>query len=140
MRSKPGSSAVTEGIRIEADAQFLPERSEPRQGLFLYAYRIRMANEGTQRARLRTRYWKILDAHNELREVRGPGVVGRYPDLAPGERFEYFSSCPLATRWGTMEGAFQFEREDGTPFEARVERFFLVPNAPPVLKPAMREA
>lgn len=136
MSSKPGSSVVTEGLRIEADAQFLPDKSEPDQRHFLYVYRIRMANEGTRRAKLTSRYWKILDANNELREVRGPGVVGRYPDLAPGERFEYFSSCPLSTPWGTMEGAFHFEREDGTPFEARVARFFLVPNAPVVLEEA----
>lgn len=140
MGSDPASSAVTEGIRIEAAAQFLPEKSEPDQRHYLYVYRIRMANEGTRRAKLRSRHWKILDANNELREVRGPGVVGRYPDLAPGERFEYFSSCPLGTKWGTMEGTFQFEREDGTPFDVTVGRFFLVPNAPAVLEPVAREA
>jgi ApaG protein len=138
MRSKPGSSAVTEGLRIEADAQYLPEKSEPDQRHYLYVYRIRMRNEGERRARLVSRHWRILDAYNELREVRGPGVVGRHPDLAPGESFEYFSSCPLGTPWGTMEGSFQFAREDGTHFEARIERFFLVPNAPPVLEPALR--
>lgn len=138
MGSNPASSALTQGIRIEAAAQFLPEESDPDKGHFLFVYRIRMANEGTRRAKLRSRHWRILDSANELREVRGPGVVGRYPDLAPGEKFEYFSSCPLPTAWGTMEGAFTFERDDGTPFDVTVARFFLVPNAPPVLEPAGR--
>ncbi len=136
MGNNPASSSLTEGIRIEAAAQYLPDKSEPDQRHYLYVYRIRMVNEGTQRAKLRSRHWRILDSNNELREVRGPGVVGRYPDLAPGERFEYFSSCPLSTNWGTMEGSFQFEREDGTPFDAKVARFFLVPNAPAVLETA----
>jgi ApaG protein len=140
MGSNPASSIVTEGIRVEAAAQFLPDESEPDQRHYLYSYRIRMVNEGTRRAKLRSRHWKILDSNNELREVRGPGVVGCYPDLAPGGQFEYSSSCPLTTKWGTMEGSFQFEREDGTPFEVRVARFFLVPNAPPVLAPASRDA
>ena len=40
--------------------------------------------------------------------------------------FEYESYCPLSTRWGTMEGEYRFEREDGTLMEVNVARFFLV--------------
>ena len=98
----------------------------------MYAYRISMTNEGTERARLRSRHWVILDSENRREDVRGPGVVGEYPDLAPGESYSYVSYCPLPTTWGTMEGSYTFEREDGTRFPVGVGRFFLVPSAPPL--------
>ncbi|MBK7874668.1 MAG: Co2+/Mg2+ efflux protein ApaG [Planctomycetes bacterium] len=128
MNRPAGSDTTTEGIRVIAEATFLPEDSEPEQHQFVYAYRIRMKNEGTRRARLKSRHWVILDADNNREDVRGPGVVGKHPDLKPGEEFEYTSGCPLRTRWGTMEGTYLFEREDGTPFEVAVGRFFLVPS------------
>ena len=60
--------------------------------------------------------------------MRGAGVVGKQPHLAPGESFEYTSHCPLPTKWGTMEGSFTFEREFDERFDAKVGRFFLVPS------------
>jgi ApaG protein len=129
---KPSSDKTTRGIRVQAAAQYMPDESDPQAGRFLYAYRIRIVNEGTQRARLRSRHWIILDADNRREEVRGAGVVGKQPDLAPGESFEYLSNCPLKTRWGTMEGSYTFERDDGTRFQTKIGRFFLVPSAPPL--------
>jgi len=104
-----GSDTTTEGIRVQA---------------------IVITNEGTRRAKLKSRHWIILDADNQREDVRGPGVVGKTPDLAPRERFEYMSQCPLRTPWGTMEGSYVFERENGEQFEAVIGRFFLVPSAP----------
>ena len=68
-------------------------------------------------------------ANGERDDVKGSGVVGEYPELAPGESFEYMSRCPLATRWGTMEGSYVFTGEDGTEFTVRIGRFFLVPSS-----------
>ena len=127
---RPASSdTVTEGIRVQAAAQYLDGESEPDQRQYLFAYRIRIRNEGTRRARLKSRHWIIVDADNHREDVRGPGVVGKTPLLAPGESFEYSSGCPLRTPWGTMEGTYAMERDDGTSFEAAVGRFFLVSSA-----------
>lgn len=132
MPRSPNSDSLTEGIRVQAAAQFLPGNSQPDAKEFLYVYKIRIENEGTERAKLRSRHWIILDANNQREDVKGPGVVGKYPDLAPGQSFEYTSSCPLRTRWGTMEGSYTFEREDGTTFQAEIARFFLVPTSPKI--------
>lgn len=121
------SDQITGGIRVEAAAQFLPDRSEEGERWF-YAYRVRITNEGTERARLISRHWVVLDANNAKEEVRGEGVVGRQPDLGPGEMFEYTSGCPLKTSWGTMEGTYAFERPGGDSFEVAIGRFFLVPS------------
>lgn len=128
----PNSDSVTEGIRVQAAAQFLPGNSQPDDKQYVYVYKIRLVNEGTRRAKLRSRHWIILDANNKREDVRGSGVVGKYPDLGPGESFEYTSSCPLRTTWGTMEGSYTFEREDATTFEVEIGRFFLVPSSPKI--------
>jgi ApaG protein len=122
-----GSDTVTDGIRVRATAQYLQAESDPDRPHHVWKYRVVIENEGDRRAKLRSRHWIILDADNRREDVRGLGVVGKTPDLAPGERFEYVSSCPLKTRWGTMEGSYTMEREDGTTFEVEIGRFFLVP-------------
>ncbi|MFT7464449.1 MAG: ApaG protein [Pseudohongiellaceae bacterium] len=121
----PDSDCVTEGIRIRAAAEYLPRESSPEQDHFVFAYRISISNEGSSPARLVSRRWTILDSDNRQTLVEGPGVVGETPLLGAGESFEYTSACPLTTSWGTMEGSYQMERDDGAQFDAQVGRFFL---------------
>ena len=54
---------------------------------------MRIENEGDETVQLRSRHWQITDALGRLQEVRGPGVVGEQPVLAPGESFEYTSAA-----------------------------------------------
>lgn len=129
LSQNPNSTAITRSIRIEARAQLLPAESEPDRGRYFYAYKVRITNEGEHTAKLISRRWLILDANNHSEEVVGDGVVGKQPNLANGESFEYQSYCPLRTAWGTMEGALTFLGDDGETFEAEVARFFLVPTA-----------
>jgi ApaG protein len=84
-----------------------------------------ISNEGDQPARLLRRHWLIIDADGHREEVRGPGVVGETPRLEPGKAFKYQSFCPLKTRWGTMEGSYTMQRDDGSTFEASIARFYL---------------
>jgi ApaG protein len=126
VENNPNSDNVTQDIRIQAAAQFLPSESDPDEDRYLFVYRIRIVNEGSRRVKLLSRHWIILDAHKQRDEVVGEGVVGKQPDLGPGESFEYTSYCPLRTKWGTMEGTYTFE-DEGTTFEVNVGRFFLVP-------------
>lgn len=126
------SDVTTDGIRVRVGAQYLPNQSSPQAGRFAYAYRVKIHNDGDATAQLLTREWLILDADNGRRVVKGDGVVGEQPLLAPGEGFEYVSGCTLPTEWGTMEGSYQFVREDGSSFEAAVGRFFLTPSVAPL--------
>ena len=122
------SDETTEGIRVRVSAQYLPERSAPERRQFLFVYRVQIENVGDQWAKLASRRWVITDGNGEVNVVEGPGVVGETPELSPGDRHEYMSGCPLQTHWGTMEGHYVMEREDGSTFEARVGRFFLAKN------------
>jgi ApaG protein len=128
----PHSDVVTDGIRIQAAAQYLSHDSDPGNGRYVFGYKITMTNDGPSKARLLARHWIILDGEGRREDVRGPGVVGEYPALAPGENYSYSSYCSLKTKWGTMEGSYTFERDDGARFSVRIGRFFLVPSAPPL--------
>lgn len=121
-----GSETVTDGVRIRVAPSYLSAQSDPAQGKYLFAYHITITNDGERRATLRSRHWLIVDANGQRHEVKGPGVVGQFPELATGEKFEYSSFCPLETPWGTMEGSYEMERDDGSVFQALVSRFYLV--------------
>ena len=129
-RQSPHSDRTTHDIRVVARAQFLPDQSDPDASRYVYVYRIEIENLGSAPARLRARHWRIVDAQGRSEEVVGPGVVGEQPLIEPGERYEYRSSCPLTTSWGTMEGHYVFEDAAGESFDVEIGRFFLVPSAP----------
>ena len=119
------SEATTNAILVRTQSFFVDERSKPEEGQYLFAYRIRIVNEGEQPAKLISRHWIITDGLGRVEEVRGPGVVGEQPRLAPGESFEYTSACPLPTQFGTMRGRYTMERDDGTTFDAEIAPFDL---------------
>lgn len=112
-------------IQVEATAEFVEPQSSPEEGRFVFAYRIRITNAGSMPAQLISRYWKITDAAGKVQEVRGAGVIGEQPWIAPGEAFEYSSGCAIATEVGTMSGSYQMTAEDGTQFDADIPEFML---------------
>lgn len=112
-------------ITVQVQAQFLPEQSDPGQQQYFFAYTVRITNTGQHPAQIISRHWVITDSQNEHQDVRGLGVVGQQPLLAPGETFEYTSGCPLQTPVGSMRGTYLCVGEDGLPFDAVIPEFVL---------------
>jgi ApaG protein len=127
LRSEPApvSEAVTNGIRVEVLSRHSPENSQPQQGEWVFQYTVRITNQGTETVQLLSRHWIITDALEHVEEVKGPGVVGEQPVLAPGQSFKYSSWCPLKTPTGTMHGTYQMARADGTHFDIEIAPFGL---------------
>lgn len=117
--------AVTHAIEVTVTPRFLPERSSPENGYYFWAYTIAITNRGTETVQLKTRHWKITDAHGRLQEVRGAGVVGEQPVLAPGESFEYTSGVPLPTPSGFMRGSYGMVTMSGKSFDIEIPAFSL---------------
>ena len=117
--------AITRQIEVTVEPRFLPERSSVQKSEYFWSYTIVITNTGAETVQLRTRHWIITDASGRKQEVRGEGVVGEQPVLAPGERFEYTSGVPLATASGFMTGRYQMESESGERFEIDVPTFSL---------------
>ena len=133
MSPTTNSNTLTEGVRIQAAAQYMQSESDPDRGRFIFVYRIRMHNQSDRTVQLITRHWVIIDGNGRREDVHGDGVVGKQPILSPGETFEYTSYCPLRTDWGTMEGHFTFLDEAGGPFRAMVGRFYMATSAENVI-------
>ncbi len=125
MRMPQMSEQVTHGIRVGATAFFLPNESDAGEKRFVFEYQVVIVNESDRTATLLNRHWTIIDGNGQVEEVRGPGVVGQQPRLEAAKAFKYHSFCPLRTEWGTMEGEYEFEWEDGEKFMVKVGRFFL---------------
>ena len=120
------SNVLTQGIRVSVESIYVPARSQPERGQYIFAYKVRIANEGDTPAQLISRHWIIQDAHGRTEHVRGPGVVGAQPRLEPGQSHEYTSFCPLRTPSGSMRGTYQMVRDDGSEFDAVVGVFSLM--------------
>ena len=95
-------SEVTKSIKISVDPTFMEDQSEPEDFHFVWAYHIRIENQGDDTVQLLRRHWHITDSQGRIHEVRGEGVVGEQPVLAPGESFEYTSVTPLASLEDTV--------------------------------------
>jgi ApaG protein len=125
-KTKLGSVATSAGYRVAVTPVYVAEQSDPDQRRFVFEYHIQIRNVSGKAATLRSRHWVIVDELGRINDVRGDGVVGRQPRLEPGQTFVYKSFSPLPSPWGTMEGEFQMEGDDGEWFEVRVGRFYLV--------------
>ena len=112
-------------IRVTVSSRFLADESAPSEERYVFAYTIRIANEGSVGARLLTRHWVIADDNGEVNEVRGDGVIGEQPWMSPGDKFEYTSGAVLKTGLGTMHGSYQMIADDGTHFDASIPAFVL---------------
>ncbi len=119
------SDAVTNGIRVEVLSQHSPENSRPLQSQWVFQYTVRITNQGSDTVQLLSRHWIITDALEQIKEVKGPGVVGEQPVLAPGESFKYSSWCPLNTPTGMMRGTYQMLRAGKDLFDIQIAPFAL---------------
>ena len=118
-------TAKTHEIRVSVQPTYLDDQSSPEDGHFVWAYHVRIENEGTDTVQLLTRHWRITDALGRMQEVRGAGVIGEQPVLAPGESYQYTSGTPLPTASGIMAGTYGMTSQGGDRFDIEIPAFSL---------------
>lgn len=116
---------TTRSITVTVTPTYLDDQSSPEESHYVWKYHIRIENRGGDTVQLRTRYWRITDSLGRVQEVRGAGVVGEQPVLAPGESYEYTSGTPLPTPSGIMVGTYQMESQSGEKFDINIPAFSL---------------
>ncbi|MBI3443842.1 MAG: Co2+/Mg2+ efflux protein ApaG [Magnetospirillum sp.] len=116
---------TTRDIQVTVKPFYLDDQSSPGDNHFVWAYRVRIENKGSQTVQLMRRHWVITDAIGHVQEVKGPGVVGEQPVLRPGDAYEYTSGTPLPTPSGIMVGTYEMEDEAGQSFDIAVPAFSL---------------
>ncbi len=117
--------AISHKFRVTVQPQFLSGQSQPDARKFVWAYTITIENLGRIAATLLTRHWVITDGNGQKQEVKGDGVVGEQPTLAPGQSFQYTSGCPLPTPSGMMVGVYEMQAENGQRFAIDIPAFSL---------------
>ena len=134
MHDGPAYSAETHGILIRVRPSYLAGQSDPEGGRWVWAYHVEIVNLSGVAVQLMARRWTITDGRGRVEEVRGPGVVGEQPIIAPGESYAYASGWPLGTSTGSMAGAYYMTDAEGRRFEATIPAFSLdTPDARRVL-------
>ncbi len=116
---------ATNDIFVTVKPVYLEEQSSPEEDHYVWAYWVKIENQGSDTVQLRNRYWRITDSQGQVQEVRGAGVVGEQPVLKPGETFEYTSGTPLSTPSGIMLGSYQMQGKDGGTFDVTIPAFSL---------------
>ncbi|ATH80483.1 Co2+/Mg2+ efflux protein ApaG [Pseudomonas sp. KHPS1] len=117
-------------IDVSVTTRYLAAQSQPEQNRYAFSYTVTIVNNGQLPAKLLSRHWIITDGDGRVQEVRGAGVVGQQPDIAPGACHTYSSGTVMATQVGIMQGSYQMLAEDGKRFDATIAPFRLaVPGA-----------
>ena len=115
----------TRRIRVAVKPAYLDDQSDPDDDRYVWSYTVTIENRSEEPVQLLSRYWNITDGSGRVQEVRGAGVVGAQPVIAPGEKFQYTSGCPLPTDSGAMSGHYMFERDDGVWLKVAIPAFSL---------------
>ena len=112
-------------FQVDVRPQYLPEQSDPDDGLYMFAYTITITNIGNVTAQLISRTWNVNDSEGLHEKIKGLGVVGHQPVLKPTEMFEYTSGTRLRTPTGTMHGSYFCVAVDGERFDVDIPMFVL---------------
>ena len=103
--------ATTNSIRVIIEPQFLADQSSPEENIFVWAYNVRIENNGKISVQLKSRAWAVTDSLGKTHKIRGKGVVGQQPTLEPGDAFEYTSGIPLKAPSAIMQGNYKMLTE-----------------------------
>ena len=118
-------TCTTHRIKVTVIPAYLESQSSPPQNHFVWAYTIHLENMSERTVQLQNRYWRITDAHGNVQEVRGAGVVGEQPVLKPGDVYNYTSGAALHTPSGIMTGNYEMSTPDGESFVIDIPTFSL---------------
>ncbi len=119
------SAGSPQNVDISVKTQYIQEQSDPENNRFVFAYTIGIENKSEKPVKLLSRHWIITDDNDKVEEVRGTGVVGQQPLIAPGQVFHYTSGAVLTTGFGTMQGSYEMVSDDGEKFAAAIPAFLL---------------
>ncbi len=97
---------VTSGIKISVETSFEGTFYKNYKVHFAFGYKVTIENQSKDSVQLNSRYWKILDALNNVEVIEGEGVIGKKPVLKPGESHTYNSGCLLTSPFGAMQGHY----------------------------------
>jgi len=118
-------------ILIKVTPNFIEKNSMIEFNKYVFAYEVEIKNESLQPIQLIRRHWIIENSKFEKFEVKGEGVIGEQPTIAPGEVYNYSSFNEISTPSGFMWGSYQMLTGSEISFDVEIPKFEL--NMPRIL-------
>ena len=113
----PGLRVTVDRVVHYEDAQTPPDRPH------CFAYFITIHNDSDVTVTIKGRKWVVTNDRGEITAVEGDGVVGEFPEIAPGETFSYNSFHLNDTESAVAEGSYIGMDERGRKVLTRIPRF-----------------
>lgn len=122
-------------VQINVWPEFIDNKSSNSGDIFIWAYHIRIENKNNDNIKLLSRYWKIFDEKGDMQEVKGDGVIGEQPIIAPNSNYQYSSGVHLKYPSGIMTGKYIMKKmNDDSIFEVKIPTFSLdVPGSESII-------
>lgn len=117
---------TTSSIRVSVKPELIRERTAPSQGMYSFAYHVKIENLSDVNVQLIERHWIVMSGGRQIGEVVGPGVIGQQPFLEPGDIFEYSSGTVIHDPVGEMYGSYTFQKETGKFTQVVIPKFDLI--------------
>ena len=113
-----------DGLKVVVDrAVYQPDMATPEDRPHCFAYFITIHNNSEKTVIIKGRKWVVDEADGNKTVVEGDGVVGLFPELEPGETFDYHSFHLFGGAWAVAKGSYIGLDEDGQTVVTRIPEF-----------------
>jgi ApaG protein len=119
-----------EGLSVSVDrVMYQPHIATPPDRPHCFVYFITIHNATPLPITIKGRKWVVTNDRGEITAIEGDGVVGQFPEIAPGAKFSYNSCHLLDTNSAVAEGSYLGVDSEGRKVVTRIPKFkMIVPN------------
>lgn len=110
-------------VDVAVEPFFLTKHFDNNQ--FIWAYRVIISNNSDYSVTIKSRYWYVIDIENDIKEVKGEGIIGECPTIIVGGVYEYMSGVSLYNPAGMMFGHYNVVNEHDDHFKVEIPPFVL---------------
>jgi ApaG protein len=124
--SSPKEEGAVGGLFVTLDQlqySYRPDRA-PEDRPHVFTYHLTIHNQSEEAVTILARKWVIRGSDGEIDVIEGDKVIGKTPQLAPGQSFSY-ASFHLVGRDAEVTGAFHGVNAAGNPVTVAVKAFDL---------------
>ena len=112
------------GLRVTVDqVTYQPLAAAPAERPYCFVYFITIHNDTELAITIKGRKWVVTNADGDVTAVEGEGVVGKFPIIEPGEKFNYNSFHLLSAPFAFAEGSYLGVDTLGRTVLTRIPRF-----------------
>lgn len=115
------------GLRVTVDrVVYFPGLEAPTERPHSFVYFITIHNDSEVAVTIKGRKWVVRESDGQMTAVEGDGVVGQFPTIQPGGKFQYNSRHLLAGGSAAAEGSYLGMDAQGRPVIVRIPSFVMV--------------